>query len=91
MKITINIGLHDLKTLVLYGLNSDSNLLVEVYYNPTDYVIISVDKQKIYITAVYKDEILTHISDVSYALFLDLIGELDYSNNDFKEIISHYL
>jgi hypothetical protein len=91
MKITINLNLNGLKSLVRYGLLSNTDFLGEVYYNPTDYVIISVEEQKLYITAVYKDQVLTHMADVSYATFLDLIGELDYSTNDFKEIISHYL
>lgn len=90
MKITININLEKLKTLVLYGLQSNTNFLGEAYYTPTDYLIISVEEQKIYITAVYKDQVLTHMT-VSYATFLDLIGELDYSTDDFKKIISHYL
>jgi len=90
MKITISITLETLKALVQYGLQSNTGITTEVYYNLTDYVIISVKEQKIYITAIYRDKVLTHMSDVSYALFLDLIGELDYSNNDFKEIISNY-
>ena len=91
MKITINITLNNLKSLVQYGLQTNIEFLGEVYYNLTDYVIISVEEQKIYITAVYRDKVLTHMSDVSYATFLDLIGELDYSNNDFKEIILNYI
>ena len=91
MKITININLDSLKALVLYGLQSNTNFLGEAYYNPTDYVIISVEEQKIYITAVYRDQVLTHMSDVSYATFLDLIGELDYSTDNFKNIIKNYI
>ena len=90
MKITININLEKLKTLVQYGLQSNTNFLGEAYYNPTDYLIISVDKRKIYITAVYRDKVLTHMSDVSYATFLDIIGELDYSTDNFKKIILKY-
>ena len=91
MKITINISLDSLKALVQYGLQTNTDFLGEAYYNPTDYVIISVENSKIFITAVYRDQVLTHMSDVSYATFLDLIGELDYSTNNFKEIISHYI
>lgn len=91
MKITINLSLDSLKALVRYGLQTNIDFLGEVYYNPIDYVIISVEEQKLYITAVYKDQVLTHMADVSYATFLDLIGELDYSNDNFKNIISHYI
>lgn len=91
MKITINLNLDSLKALVRYGLQSNTDFLGEAYYNPTDYVIISVEEQKIYITAVYRDQVLTHMSDVSYATFLDLIGELDYSTDNFKEIIKNYI
>lgn len=91
MKITINLNLEKLKALVKYGLQSNTDFLGEVYYNPTDYIIISVEEQKLYITAVYRDKVLTHMSDVSYATFLDIIGELDYSTDNFKTIISHYL
>lgn len=91
MKITININLDSLKALVKYGINSTIDFLGEVYYNPTDYLIISVKDGIIYITAIYRNNILTHMSDVSYATFLDLIGELDYSNDNFKNIISHYI
>ena len=91
MKITININLENLKKLVQYGLQTNTDFLGEFYYNETDYVIISVEDSKIFITAVYRDQVLTHMSDVSYATFLDLIGELSYSNDNFKTIISYYL
>ena len=91
MKIKINVNLEGLKGLILLHLNTGGKFMAEAYYNPTDYVIISVEEEKIYVTAVYRDKVLTHMSDVSYATFLDIIGELEYSTNDFKEIISHYL
>ena len=90
-KINIKIDVNRLKNLVQHGLKNLINFTTEVYYNDNDYLILSVKDGVIFITAIYQNDILTHMSDVSYATFLDLIGELDYSENDFKEIISHYI
>jgi hypothetical protein len=91
MEAALNININDLKRLVQYGLQSNISFLGEAYYTDTDYVIISVKEQKLYITAIYQNNILTHMSDVSYATFLDLIGELDYSTDNFKNIIKNYI
>ena len=90
-RINVKIDTSRLKNLVQHGLKNLINFTTEVYYNDTDYLIISVKDGIIYITAIYQNNILTHMSDVSYSLFLDIIGELDYSTNDFKEIISNYI
>lgn len=91
MEVKLNISIEGLKGLVLHNLNTGGKCFAEVYYTDTEYLMLSVRDNKIFITVVYQNDILTHMSDVMYATFLDIVGELNYSNDNFKNIISHYI
>lgn len=91
MKVNIKIDVQRLKNLVRHALHGDINFTTEVHCTNDNYLILSTKDGVIFITAIYDNNVLTHMADVSYATFLDLIGELEYSDDDFKIIISRYI